>query len=131
MAYAPDPVATFWIGTAEVLPGVTLIQTGGHFPGSAVALWPAGAYGRGVLLTGDTLMTSPDGRWASFMRSYVNYIPLSAPVVERLADTLKPYAFDRLYDSFGGVVPTNGKQAVRRSADRYTGWLHGDFDADT
>ena len=34
----PGPVAAVrtWAGTLEVLPGVTLIQCGGHFPGSAV-----------------------------------------------------------------------------------------------
>ena len=33
----PDPVVEHWSGRVEVLPGVTLIQPGGHFPGSAVA----------------------------------------------------------------------------------------------
>ena len=46
----PDPVIETWSGRVEVLPGVTLTQPGGHFPGSAVAHWAAGADGRGVLL---------------------------------------------------------------------------------
>ncbi len=40
-----------WSGVLEVLPGVTLVQCGGHFPGSAVLHWAAGASGRGVLLS--------------------------------------------------------------------------------
>ena len=43
----PGPAIRFWTGTEEVLPGVTLRVVGGHFPGSAVAYWDAGAGGRG------------------------------------------------------------------------------------
>src|SRR4029453_14724840 len=43
----PDPSIRPWSGTLEVLPGVTLSQPGGHFPGSAIVHWAAGAEGRG------------------------------------------------------------------------------------
>jgi hypothetical protein len=36
--------------------------------------------------------------------------------------------FDRLYDNFGKTVDTDARAAVRRSADRYIGWVRGDFD---
>src|SRR3954451_3942206 len=44
-----------WTDTDAILPGVTLIQTGGHFPSSAVLHWTDGADGRGLLATGDSI----------------------------------------------------------------------------
>ena len=72
----PDPAVHTWSGTLEVLPGVTLVQCGGHFDGSAVLHWAAGSDGRGALLVGDTMTVVPDIRYVSFMRSYPNLIPL-------------------------------------------------------
>ena len=93
----PDPVIRPWSGKVELLPGVTLTQPGGHFPGSAVAHWAAGAAGAGVLLSGDTIMPNPDRTSVSFMRSYPNRIPLSGAVVERIAQAVEGFEFDRLY----------------------------------
>lgn len=126
----PDPAIRFWSGTEEVLPGVTLVQCGGHFKGSAVAHW-FGEDGRGVLLTGDTIAPTPDTRWVSFMRSYPNNIPLSPAAVERVVRAVEPFEFDRTYASFGNRVATDAKAVIRRSADRYIGWISGEFDADT
>ncbi|MFP3467980.1 hydrolase, partial [Leifsonia sp. SIMBA_070] len=83
-----------WSGDLKVLPGVTLSQPGGHFPGSAIAHWEAGAGGRGVMLSGDTVLPNPDRRSVSFMRSYPNRIPLSAAVVERITTSLCRFDFD-------------------------------------
>jgi hypothetical protein len=125
-----DEVVRFWSGTYEPLPGVTFVQAGGHFRGSAVAHW-TGADGRGVILAGDTVAPVADSRWVTFMRSYPNSIPLSPAAVEQVVSRLEPYAYDRLYGNFGRVVSADAKAAVRRSADRYIGWIRGDFDADT
>src|SRR4030095_17008117 len=54
-----QPAIVEWRGTREVLPGGTLIQTGGHFEGSAVLHWAAAAGGRGALLVGDTITVVP------------------------------------------------------------------------
>ena len=43
----PDPAVRTWAGQHPVLPGVTLVQCGGHFPGSAVVHWAGGAHGAG------------------------------------------------------------------------------------
>src|ERR1700719_5354250 len=43
----PDARVRLWAGSVAVLPGVTLVQCGGHFPGSAVVHWASGAEGRG------------------------------------------------------------------------------------
>jgi len=121
----PGPAIRFWSDEEEVLPGITLRTVGGHFPGSAVAYWDAGADGRGVVLSGDTIFPTPDGRWATFMRSYPNTIPLSAAVVDRVATAVTDRPFDRLYGNFGGVIDTDARAAVRRSADRYMAWVSG------
>jgi glyoxylase-like metal-dependent hydrolase (beta-lactamase superfamily II) len=125
----PDPVIHYWSGSHEVLPGVTLHTTGGHFPGSAVVHWAAGAEGRGVVLAGDSVFPGPDGMTVSFMRSFPNRIPLSAAVVDRVARTVTRLRFDRLYGNFDGdVVDADASGIVRRSADRYMSWVRGDFD---
>lgn len=123
-----DPVIQLWSGTVELLPGLTISQLGGHFPGSAVAHWSAGADGKGVLLGGDTLQANPDRATVTFMRSYPNRIPLSAAVVERITEAAESFAFDRFYDNVGGSIATDARNAVRRSADRYISWVRGDFD---
>jgi hypothetical protein len=124
----PDAAIRPWSGTFEVLPGITLSQVGGHFPGSAVAHWAAGARGQGVLLAGDTLQTNPDRMSVTFMRSYPNRIPLSAAVVERIARATDAFAFDRVYDNLGGTIAASARGVVRASAERYIAWVRGDFD---
>ncbi|HVX44766.1 MAG TPA: hydrolase [Mycobacteriales bacterium] len=124
----PDPAIRPWSGTVEIAPGVTLTQPGGHFPGSAIAHWAAGAEGRGVMLSGDTVLVNPDRTSVSFMRSYPNRIPLSAAVVERVASAFEQFEFDRLYANFETVVDSEARRALRRSADRHIGWVRGDFD---
>ncbi|MBM7817939.1 hypothetical protein JOE63_000416 [Cellulosimicrobium cellulans] len=124
----PDPVIQTWTGEREVLPGVVLSQPGGHFPGSAVVHWAAGADGRGVLLSGDTIFANPDRTSVSFMRSYPNRIPLSATVVLRVAEHVARRPFERLYNNFEGVVPADAREVVLRSAQRHAAWVRGDFD---
>ena len=127
----PDPVIETWAGSREIVPGVTLIQLGGHFPGSSVVHWEAGAEGRGVLLASDTIQANPDRSSVTFMRSFPNRIPLSAGVVERLASAVGELRFDRLYDNFGRTIDADAAAAVRRSAERYAGWASGRFDDGT
>ena len=124
----PDPVIQTWAGERELLPGVKLSQPGGHFPGSAVLHWAAGADGAGVLLSGDTIFANPDRTSVAFMRSFPNHIPLSAAVVERVTAHVERFAFDRLYGNFDNVVPADARAAVRRSADRHVAWVRGDHD---
>lgn len=124
----PDPAIRPWSGTVNLLPGVTLTQPGGHFPGSAVVHWAAGADGKGVLLSGDTVFANPDRTSCSFMRSFPNRIPLSAAVVDRVTKHIEQFSFDRLYGNFDNVIPVDARNALRRSADRHIGWVRGDFD---
>ncbi|TCC03779.1 MBL fold metallo-hydrolase [Kribbella soli] len=124
----PDAVIETWSGQLTPLPGVTVLQPGGHFPGSAVVHWANGAEGKGVILSGDTIFANPDRTSVSFMRSYPNRIPLSGAVVDRVARSLDPFEYDRLYNNFGSVIPVDAKAVVRRSADRHAAWTRGDYD---
>ncbi|WP_343600675.1 MBL fold metallo-hydrolase, partial [Mycobacterium sp.] len=124
----PDPVIQQWSGSVELTSQLSVVQVGGHFPGSAVACWSAGADGRGVLLVGDTVFPNPDRRTVGFLRSYPNRLPLSAAVVQRMADTLAPLRFDRVYGLFDNAIDTDAHAAVQRSAARHSAWVRGDYD---
>jgi len=120
----PDPNVRLWEGRQEVVPGVILVQCGGHFEGSAVLHWAGGAEGRGVLLVGDTITVVSDRRFVSFMRSYPNLIPLPAAEVDRIARTLEPLEFDRIYGGWWDRdVRQGAHDAVRASARRYIAWV--------
>lgn len=122
------PEIVTWSEPFEVVPGVRAWQPGGHFPGSTVVLWEAGADGRGVLLAGDTCKVVQAEGWVTFMRSYPNSIPLSPAVVTRVAASITQRPFDRLYDNFALRVAADARGAVRRSAERYAAWAGGDHD---
>ena len=120
----PDPCVRFWTGENQSLLGtLPLVRTGGHFEGYQVLLWPAGALGRGALMAGDQPQICMDPKQVSFMWSYPNYIPLNAPTIRHVLTCLDEIEFDRIYGAFfirgKGIVPKDGKQVVRRSAERY------------
>jgi hypothetical protein len=117
----PHPAIVFWHGeTHEVVPGLTLLRLGGHFPGATVLHWARGAQGKGAILSGDVLQVGEDRKTVSVMYSFPNYIPVSAAEVRRIVETLKPYEFDQIYGAFfGRNIKAGAKQAVRSSAERY------------
>jgi glyoxylase-like metal-dependent hydrolase (beta-lactamase superfamily II) len=122
----PEAAVRTWAGTLEVLPGVTLVQCGGHFPGSAVVHWADGADGRGVLLSGDTIFVTPGEDRVSFVWSAPNRLPLSEAAVAGVWDAVRPYAFDRVYGGWWDPVLRSGaREVVRRSAARYIEHLRG------
>jgi len=125
----PDAAITSWRGRHELAPGLLLHELGGHFIGSSVLHWGAGADGHGVLLSSDTIHGNPDGHTVTFMRSYPNRVPLSAAVVARIAQGVADLQFERIYDNFGRGPKSDAAAAVQRSAERYAGWVRGDFDA--
>jgi glyoxylase-like metal-dependent hydrolase (beta-lactamase superfamily II) len=117
----PHSAIVFWHGDVhELAPGLRLIRLGGHFPGATVLHWAGGAQGKGVLLSGDVVMVGQDRKTVSFMRSYPNYIPVSATTVRRIVERLEPYPFDQIYGAwFGQNILAHAKEAVRYSAGRY------------
>jgi glyoxylase-like metal-dependent hydrolase (beta-lactamase superfamily II) len=112
-----DPCVELWEGdTRDILPGITLHQLGGHFPGSTVLHWAD----RRIMLTGDTLLVAPDRRHVSFMWSYPNNVPLPVSEVERIRRRLEVLDFDSIYSAFWerGDIERDARSAVERSVKR-------------
>lgn len=124
----PDPAICFWEGEQYPLfGGLTLIRCGGHFPGAMVMHWPAGAEGKGVLLTGDIINVVADRRYVSFMYSFPNLIPLPAGKVRQVVSAVDTLSFDRIYGAWWDKeILTDARSSVRRSADRYIQAITGD-----
>jgi len=100
--------------------GLTLLVPGGHFPGSLALHWADGAGGTGVLFGSDTVTVAQDRKSVSFMKSFPNDIPLSASEVRRIARTLSPYPFTRIYGGWAGaVIEADAKTVVAASVERY------------
>ena len=123
----PDDAIRYWDGQPlELAPGVTLIQTGGHFDGSAVLHWAAAAGGKGALFVGDSITVVPDRRYVSFMYSYPNLIPLPEATVRQVVAAVEPYEFDRIYGGWWDRnVLTGAKEAVLLSMERYIRQIRG------
>jgi hypothetical protein len=123
-----DPAIALWQGeTKELLPGLTLIRCGGHYPGGTVLHWAEGAGGKGALLSGDIVQVVQDNKSVSFMWSFPNFIPLSGPRVEGVVDALKPFQFDRVHGAFmDRTIWSDGKGVIERSAERYLKIIRGD-----
>jgi hypothetical protein len=123
----PDPAIRPWDGeTLELMPGVTLVRCGGHFPGGTVLHWAEGAGGNGVLCSSDIATVTMDRKFLSFMRSYPNLIPLPASQVTGIAAALAPFRFDTIYGHFfDRVIPSGGKRILQASVDRYVAWISG------
>lgn len=122
----PSDAVRPWSVRLAPLPGVTLVQCGGHFPGSAVLHWAPGAEGRGALLCGDTLFVTPGEDRVSFLYSAPNRLPLPERAVRGIVDALDPFAFDRIYGGWWTpVLRADAKRVVDRSAARYIELLRG------
>jgi len=117
----------FWEGTTFPLwNDLTLINCGGHFEGGTVLHWPAGANGKGALLTSDILTVVQDRRYVSFMCSYPNLIPLGPAAIDRILERLQPFSFDQIYGGWWkATILTDAKAAVARSAERYLRAING------
>jgi hypothetical protein len=123
----PDPAVRTWSGVLPLLPGVTLVQCGGHFAGSAVVHWADGAGGAGVLLSGDTIFVTPGEDRVSFVGSAPNRLPLSERAVRGVVEAVRPYRFDRIYGGWWGpVLRSDAHRVLERSAERYVQWLRGE-----
>ena len=126
----PDPCVRHWQGdTHELLPGVTLIRGGGHFPGGAMLHWAQGAEGRGVVCAADIDTVNMDRKSFTFMRSYPNFIPLSAAGARRIGAALAPFRFDRVYSHFfDRFIERDAKAILQASVDRYVAAVEGAYD---
>ena len=116
-----DPHIVFWEGKEHVINSeLTIINCGGHFPGSSVMHWKQKTGNKNVLFTGDTIKVAMDKRFVSFMYSYPNDIPLSANSINSILTSLDNYYFEKIYGGWPGhVVMENAREAVNLSANRY------------
>ena len=125
----PGASVRTWSGVLELLPSVTLVQCGGHFPGSAVVHWTAGGDGQGALFVGDTLFVTAAGDRVSFIWSAPNRLPLPEREVRRVVDALTPYPYQRMYGGWWDpVIDHDAEGIVERSAARYIEIVRGEFD---
>jgi hypothetical protein len=117
----PHPAIVPWSGdTLDLSDNLTLLRTGGHFPGATVLHSRTGADSKGALFVGDIAQVAMDRRHVSFMYSYPNYIPLNAVAVRRIADVIAPLAFDRIYGAWWGRnIESGAKAAFDASVRRY------------
>lgn len=123
----PSPCIVHWDGDALALgPGVTLLRTGGHFPGSTALHWATGPRGRGALFVGDSPQVAADRRSVGFMFSYPNLVPMPRADVLQMRERLAPWAFDDVYGySWGRNILGQAKAAVDASFDRYLARVGG------
>lgn len=111
----------FWCGDVLSLgSGVTLVRTGGHFPGSTALHWHNGVHGGGALFVGDSPQVTMDRRGVSFMYSYPNHIPLRPADVRSMRERIAPFAYDDVYGfSWGCNIIGGGRAAIDASFERY------------
>lgn len=123
----PESAVEFWDGDRfELLPDVTLVRGGGHFPGAGILHWAKGAGGRGTILTADTATITQDRKYFTFMRAYPNFLPLSAGEVEKLGAALAPFEFDSAYGHFfDRAIPSEAKRIFELSVERYLAAIAG------
>jgi hypothetical protein len=118
-----DPAIAFWEGERlELDHGLTLIRGGGHFDGGTIL------HRDGALLVGDIIQVIPDRTHVGFMWSYPNLVPLPDAEVQRMAAAVEPFAYDAIYGAWwDAIIPADGPEIVRRSADRYSRALRGEL----
>jgi hypothetical protein len=117
----PHPSIEHWSGdTLSLSDSVTLIRTGGHFPGSTALHWAKGPRPGGALFAGDVPQVVMDRRHVSFMYSYPNLIPMRTRDVRSLRARLSGYDYADVYGyTWGREIVGNGRAAVDASFERY------------
>lgn len=85
-----------WSGAGkELWDGMTLIQVGGHFPGSAILRSPSHSP-HGTLFCGDTFVISPSRKHVAAQYSYPNRMPLPVAETARIKEFIGGIEFDTL-----------------------------------
>lgn len=117
----PSPNIRFWSGdTHRLSDGVTLIRSGGHFPGSTVLHWKDGPRTDGALFSGDAPQVVSDRRHVSFMHSYPNYMPMKSDAVRGMQARLEGCEFEDVFGyTWGRNIIGKARAAVDESFERY------------
>ncbi|TXT07490.1 hypothetical protein VHUM_03210 [Vanrija humicola] len=130
----------FWSGTQRLSSTLTLIECGGHFPGSCVLHWDraaepltsdadARAPDTGLLLVADTVMVQPTQKGITFMWSIPNAIPLHPTDVLHIQNVLREYDYDSVSSTWPDRwVRAGAARIFDESVETYlsaTGWERG------
>ena len=77
----------------------------------------------------DIATVNMDRKSFTFMRSYPNFIPLSAKGARAIGAALEPFRFDTVYSHFfDRFIATGAKQILQASIDRYVAAVEGAYD---
>jgi glyoxylase-like metal-dependent hydrolase (beta-lactamase superfamily II) len=117
----PSAAIEYWEGDFRTLSDdVTLIRTGGHFPGSTALHWERGHARGGALFSGDSPQVATDRRHVGFLYSYPNYMPMPGEDVRAMQRRLAPFEYEDVYGySWGRNIIGGGRRAVDASFERY------------
>jgi hypothetical protein len=120
-------IIEYWrTDTLSLGDGVSLVRTGGHFPGSTALHWNIGSGGGGALFVGDSPQVAANRRSVSFLYSFPNYVPMCKSNVLEMRKRLAPLAFDDVYGySWGRNIIGQGRAAIDASFDRYMAIMDG------
>lgn len=100
---------------------VELVHLASHFDGSAGLWWKTGPRAGGALFPGDAVQVSSDRRFASFMYSYPNHIPLGPEPLAELRHRVEAMAFDDVFGfSPGRQMIGEARAKLTASFDRYS-----------
>jgi hypothetical protein len=116
-----SPAIRHWQGDRLQLSAqVTLLRTGGHFPGSTALHWAGGPRPGGALLCGDSPQVVADRRLVSFMHSFPNLVPMQPQLVRQMRARLAGLAFEDAYGyTWGRNIIGGARDAVQASFERY------------
>ncbi|MEX0636065.1 MAG: MBL fold metallo-hydrolase [Ferruginibacter sp.] len=103
----------------QLLPSISIIHLGGHFPGSTVLHFKP-VKGDSSLLTGDTLYLSRDNKHISVMYSYPNMIPISPEELFAILGKVGKLSFNSIYGPFiWQNIYTGADEIIKNSTAKY------------
>ncbi|KAL8670114.1 MAG: hypothetical protein Q9168_005323 [Polycauliona sp. 1 TL-2023] len=100
-----------------ILPGVTAIKTGGHFPGSLVLHWERQLFIADTIVTVPSAYTPhprPPGQTSfAFQWSIPNMIPLAPDEIMTIWRAIRAFDFDTTYGAFNGMTVSDSHMKER------------------
>jgi len=116
-----SPALKFWEGERHPLAeNLELVHLPGHFEGSTGLWWKDGPRPGGSLFSGDAVHVTMDRRFATFMYSYPNAIPLGPRALAELERRVARLSFEDVFGfASGRQIIGDAKVRVEASFQRY------------